>query len=89
MNLWSLEPWVRTQVTSYKQGKKGLPKCMGLLMGKNHIMTQMVYFSHKLETGLILWKWNNDLYQIFESDYYKGIVLMQYKSTRSLINADH
>lgn len=51
MNLWSLEPWVRTQVTSYKQGKKGLPKCMGLLMGKNHIMTQMVYFSHKFETG--------------------------------------
>ena len=49
----------------------------------------MVYFSHKLETGLILWKWNNDLYQIFESDYYKGIVLMQYKSIRSLINADH
>ena len=76
MNLWSFEPWVRTQVTSYKQGKKGSPKCMGLLIGeKSYYDTNGLLFT-QIWNCVNFVEMEQAFISNFESDYFKGIVLI-------------
>ena len=46
MNLWSFEPWVRTQVTSYKQGKKRLAQMYGIANGGKIILWHKWFTFH-------------------------------------------